>query len=201
MMTVFKNIIRSMAVAFVLAALLSCGTKKSEWDPSHLNEGKLELPEVDGKIHTYKAPMYWSVYEYCREAEQNTNVAIEMTEHEWDRIIDWVAENLLPYGYDMIVTDGFMAMWSDNSEASKGYMTHYGSMKLTDLIAKCKAKGLKFGVYDNPLWIHGDDGFFVEGTGYTLGSLRYNSSDNVLKPSSGDSFPWAVPATRAAASS
>ncbi len=193
MMTVFKNIIRSMAVALTLAAVLSCETNKSIWDPSHLNEGKLELPEVDGKIHTYKAPMYWSVYEYCREAEQNTNVAIDMTEHEWDRIIDWVSANLLPYGYDMIVTDGFMSMWSDNSEESKGYMTHYGSMKLTDLIAKCKAKGLKFGVYDNPLWIHGDDNLYVEGTGYTLGSLRYNSSDKVLNPSQGDSFPWAVP--------
>lgn len=188
-----KFIIGSIAVMFTLSSLSACEKNKSTWDPSMLNEGRPDLPELDGKIHTYKAPMYWSVYEYCREAEKNTNVAIDMASHEWDRIIDWVATNLLPYGYDMIVTDGFMAMLSDNSEQSKGYMTHYGSSKLTDLIAKCKAKGLKFGVYDNPLWIHGDDNMYVDGTGYKLGSLRYNSSDKVLKPGSEDAFPWAVP--------
>ncbi len=187
---VLKSII---AAVLLLAGLNACKKDSgSGWKPDNLGDGKIET-ELDGKIHTYKAPMYWSVYEYCREAEKNANVAIDMPESEWKRMISWVSENLLPYGYDMIVTDGFMSMWSDNSEESKGYMSHYGSTKLTDLVAWCAEKGLKLGIYDNPLWIHGDDSKIIEGTGKTFGSLRYNSSDKVLKPQSEDSFPWAVP--------
>ena len=190
-----KGYIRILiAVSALLLAAASCNkTKGTGWVPENLPDEWNNVAVVDGKIHTYKAPMYWSVYEYCREAEKNTNVAIDMTKTDWQKTIDWVAENLLPYGYDMIVTDGFMAMWSDNSEESKGYMTHYGSTSLKELVKMCRAKGLKLGVYDNPLWIHGDDSYYVEGTGYTFGSLKYNSSDKVLKPTSTDSFPWAVP--------
>lgn len=184
----------AVAAAMTIAVSASCTKKRGTgWTPDNLPDDPVIGNVVDGKIHTYKAPMYYSVYEYCREAEKNTSVAIDMTESEWDRTIDWVAENLLPYGYDMIVTDGFMAMTSDNSPESKGYMTHYGSIKLTDLVAKCKAKGLKLGIYDNPLWIHGWDGLYVEGTGTTFEMLRYNSSDDVLFPQNTDAFPWAVP--------
>lgn len=112
-----------------------------------------ELPEV-GEIHTYKAPLYWSVYEYCYELSQQgvAEADMDISAEEWDKIIDWVATDLKPYGYDMICTDGFIPMLAQDGT---GYMTHYGSMALKDLVAKCKAKGLKVGIYDNPLWIHG----------------------------------------------
>ena len=93
-----------------------------------------ELPEV-GEIHTYKAPLYWSVYEYCYEQSINgvANADMDIKSEEWDKIIDWVATDLKPYGYDMVCTDGFIPMLaSDNT----GYMTHYGSMALKDLVAK-----------------------------------------------------------------
>ncbi|MGN0190897.1 MAG: glucan 1,6-alpha-isomaltosidase [Candidatus Cryptobacteroides sp.] len=183
-----------VAAAVLLAAASSCAKdKKPAWTPNDSKGGSTEEVQVDGKIHTYAPKLYYSIYEYCREAEKNTDVKIDMTESEWQRVIDWVAENLKPYGYDMIVTDGFMSMWSDNSEESKGYMTHYGENKLTRLVEMCAAKGLKLGVYDNPLWIHGDDSYYVEGTGTKFGDLKYNSSDKVGKPESTDSFPWAVP--------
>ena len=191
----FRNFKQTvMAAAILLAAASSCAKdKKPAWTPDDLRGGSTELVPVDGKIHTYAPKLYYSIYEYCREAEKNTTVAINMTEAEWQRTIDFVAENLKPYGYDMIVTDGFMAMWSDNSPESKGYMTHYGENKLTRLVEMCAEKGLKLGIYDNPLWIHGDDNYYVEGTGTKFGDLKYNSSDKVLKPGSADSFPWAVP--------
>ena len=191
----FRNFKQTvMAAAILLAAASSCAKdKKPAWTPDDFRGGSPELVPVDGKIHTYAPKLYYSIYEYCREAEKNTTVAINMTEAEWQRTIDFVAENLKPYGYDMIVTDGFMAMWSDNSPESKGYMTHYGENKLTRLVEMCAEKGLKLGIYDNPLWIHGDDNYYVEGTGTKLGDLKYNSSDKVLKPGSTDSFPWAVP--------
>lgn len=188
---------KTIIAATIVLALCSCTKSKGTgWTPDNLPDDEIPDIVVDGNIHNYKAPMYWSVYEYCREAEKNnegTGKAIDMAESEWDRIIGWVSEELLPYGYDMIVTDGFMAMTSDNSIESKGYMTHYGSQSLKDLVAKCEAKGLKLGVYDNPLWIHGDDSYIVDGTGYTFGSLKYNSSDNVLFPGKTDLFPWGVP--------
>ena len=191
----FRNFKQTvMAAAILLAAASSCAKdKKPAWTPDDLRGGSTELVPVDGKIHTYAPKLYYSIYEYCREAEKNTTVAINMTEAEWQRTIDFVAENLKPYGYDMIVTDGFMAMWSDNSPESKGYMTHYGENKLTRLVEMCAEKGLKLGIYDNPLWIHGDDNYYVEGTGTKFGDLKYNSSDKVLKPGSTDAFPWAVP--------
>lgn len=150
-----------------------------------------ELPSVDG-IHTYKAPLYWSVYEYCYEQERQgiANENMDIKPEEWDKIIDWVAADLKPYGYDMVCTDGFIPMLANDAS---GYMTHYGSMSLKDLVAKCKAKGLKVGVYDNPLWIHGPRETKIEGTDYTFGDLYYNHSQEIMNPSAENMwFNWVV---------
>ena len=125
--------------------------------------------ESKGELHRYKAPLYWSVYEYCWMLEKASVPTSEMdiTEEQWDKIIDWVATDLKPYGYDMVCTDGFIPMLVKDDS---GYMTHYGSMSLKKLVEKCKARGLKVGVYDNPLWIHGADDTVIEGTdGITFG--------------------------------
>ena len=139
-----------------------------------------------------RRPLYWSVYEYCYELERAgvENSDMDITPDEWDKIIDWMATDLKPYGYDMVCTDGFIPMLAKDAS---GYMTHYGSMSLKDLVAKCKAKGLKVGVYDNPLWIHGDNRILVPGTDYTFGSLRYNGSEEVVNPKNDDMwFSWVV---------
>lgn len=162
---------------------------------------KYELPElpVITDIHCFKAPLYWSVYEYCYEQEQQgvSNSDMDITPAEWDKIIDWVATDLKPYGYDMVCTDGFIPMLANDAS---GYMTHYGSMSLKDLVAKCKAKGLKVGVYDNPLWIHGPSETKVAGTDYTFGQLYYQHDMDIMNPSAENMwFNWAVaenPGTR-----
>lgn len=149
---------------------------------------KTDLPVVEN-IHRYKAPLYWSVYEYCYANEQNHRPN-DITAAHWDEIIDWVAVNLKPYGYDMVCTDGFCAMLSTDGS---GYMTQYGSVPLKDIIAKCKAKGLKLGVYDNPLWRHAGGDIKIPGTDYTIESLKYREGDNVLHPQARDTwFHWAV---------
>ena len=149
-----------------------------------------ELPVVEG-IHQYKAPLYWSVYEYCYTREQAgvANSDMDITPEQWDEILDWVATELKPHGYDMVCTDGFIPMLANDAS---GYMTHYGSTSLKDLVAKAKAKGLKVGVYDNPLWIHGPAETKIEGTDYTFGSLTYNGSDPVAYPDAKDVFNWVV---------
>lgn len=149
-----------------------------------------DLPVVEGIHDNVKAPLYWSVYEYCYDQERQGVGTIDISPEEWDKIIDFVATNLKPHGYDMICTDGFIAMLAtDNS----GYMTQYGSISLKDLVAKCKAKGLKLGVYDNPLWIHGPRDTKIEGTDYTFGNLYYNGSTQVVNLGVDDMwFHWIV---------
>ena len=90
----------------------------------------------------------------------------------------------------MVCTDGFIPM---QAKDASGYMTHYGSMSLADLVAKCKARGLKLGVYDNPLWIHGPLNTKVQGTNYTFGDLVYNGKQAVQNPNAQDMwFTWVV---------
>lgn len=185
-----------IASALAMLALASCSDEIEMRYPP-----KYELPELPevGEIHTYKAPLYWSVYEYCYEQSQQgvAEADMDISAEEWDKIIDWVASDLKPYGYDMICTDGFIPMLAKDGT---GYMTHYGSMALKDLVAKCKAKGLKVGIYDNPLWIHGPRETKIEGTDYDFSSLYYNGSTSVQNPNAEDRwFHWAVaenPGTR-----
>ena len=157
-------------------------------DPGGTDGGVLEE-----NIHIYKAPLYWSVYEYCWEQSKLgvSNENMDIADEEWDKIIDWLARDLKPYGYDMICTDGFIPMIADDDS---GYMTKYGSMRLKDLVAKCKAKGLKLGIYDNPLWLHGPDNTVVKGTNVTFGDLKYKAgTDNVKHADKNDIwFSWVV---------
>lgn len=147
-----------------------------------------DLPEV-ADIHTFKAPLYWSVYEYCYTREQ-AGEPIDLTPAQWDEIIDWVATDLKPFGYDMVCTDGFISMTSDGTTP---YMTDYGSISLKDLVAKCKAKGLKLGVYDNPLWIHCGNDETIPGTEWKVGGLYYNGNDEITNPSASNMwFNWAI---------
>ena len=144
-------------------------------------DDEVEVPDYDeevdiSNIHKFKAPLYWSVYEFCMEMADNgiPEYQMDMNAEEWDKAIDWVAENLKPYGYDMLCTDGFIPMLCEKNEY--GYMDKYGSMYLKDLVAKCKAKGLKLGVYDNPLWLHGKDETPIQNTNnITLGQLKYDA--------------------------
>ena len=175
-----------LSATLAAAALISACTDDIEMR----RPPKFELPELPevGNIHNYKAPLYWSVYEYCwlQEKAGVANEDMDITPSEWDKIIDWVATDLKPYGYDMVCTDGFIPMLAKDES---GYMTHYGSMSIKELVEKCKAKGLKVGIYDNPLWLHGSDDTKIAGTDYTFGSLRYNGSDQVQNPK--DEDKWA----------
>lgn len=182
---------------FVCLALVSCGEDPEPTTPSTPDTPTPEEPEEptvpkDDNIHTYKAPLYWSVYEYCYELEKKGIPAsgMDITPAQWDKIIDWVATELKPYGYDMICTDGFIPM---NANDKSGYMTHYGSMPIKTLVEKCKERGLKVGIYDNPLWIHGPRETMVNGTNYNFGSLYYDGKSEVVNPGANDLwFGWAV---------
>ena len=84
---------------------------------------------------------------------------------------------------------------SGSDNAGHAYMTGYANIPLTQLVEMCKAKGLRLGIYDNPLWVHGSLDAPIEGTKYKVRSLLYDpSKDNVKNPNAtGDIFTWIVP--------
>lgn len=146
------------------------------------------------------APLYWSVYGALRQQEKDGSYPNIFTEDDWDKAIDYVATNLKPYGYDMLVTDGFASMSGDN-----GYMTRYSRTKkdensseveLTTIIAKLKAHGLKLGVYDSPFWLHytNPDAIIPGTDSIKVSSLRYDpdKDTDVLHPTKNDQFNWVV---------
>ena len=195
-----KEHIFSLALATLL---LSCNS--NEWDvSSDLSVDKEDptigltpMAEQEGMDY---APLYWSVYGALRQQEKDGSYPNIFTEADWDKAIDYVATNLKPYGYDMLVTDGFASMTGEN-----GYMTHYShtekdenssQVELSTIIAKLKAKGLKLGVYDSPFWLHyTNPDVIIPGTdGITVGSLRYDPTKDtdVLHPNKNDQFGWVV---------
>lgn len=186
-----KKLFLSIATALVSLFSMGCSDNGTGWTPDMIPDDPITPETPTGK--TKKAPLYWSVYEYGRRAEiagTNCNMPLET----WQKNIDWVADNLLPYGYDMICTDGFMTM-SGSDNAGHAYMTSYANIPLTQLVEMCKAKGLRLGIYDNLLWVHGSLDAPIEGTKYKVRSLLYDpSKDNVKNPNAtGDTFTWIVP--------
>jgi len=183
---------RMTLLTMVFAAMAAFSSCKDSIEMHYPPKYELpKLPEV-GEIHTYKAPLYWSVYEYCIEQSWAgiKNEDMDLTSGQWDEIIDMVATKLKPAGYDMVCTDGFIPMLAKDAS---GYMTHYGSMSIKDLVAKCKAKGLKVGIYDNPLWIHASNETPVEGTDYTFGDLYWNHKTPISNPNTSNQwFNWVV---------
>lgn len=184
---------RTMIMTIAMAAASLFASCKDDVEMRYPPKYELpELPVVEGIHDNKRAPLYWSVYEYCYEQERAgvANENMDLTPAQWDEIIDWVATNLKPYGYDMVCTDGFIPMLAKDAS---GYMTHYGSTSLRELVDKCKAKGLKLGVYDNPLWIHGPNDTRIEGTDYTFGGLYYDGKAEIQNPGAANRwFNWAV---------
>ena len=180
-----------LTLAMMAATLAASCSKESEakLPPKYELPG---LPIVEGIHNGVKAPLYWSIYEYAYGLEQAgvSESRMDFSSSQWDEIIDWVATNLKPYGYDMLCTDGFIPMLANDAS---GYMTHYGSVPLKDLVAKCKARGLRLGVYDNPLWVHGSRSTKIQGTDLTFGDLLYDNSTKVTNANAQDLwFTWIV---------
>lgn len=104
-----NNILKMSISASALAmAMMVAGCDDDNYTMKYPPTPELpELPDV-GEIHTYKAPLYWSIYEYCYEQERAgvSNEQMDFTEQQWDEVIDWMAREMKPHGYDMVCTDG-----------------------------------------------------------------------------------------------
>ena len=115
---------KSILLSIALAALTMLGACNDDIEMRYPPKAELpDLPVVEGIHDGVKAPLYWSVYEYCIEQEHAgvSNSDMDLTEAQWDEIINWVATDLKPYGYDIVCTDGFIPM---QAKDASGYMTH-----------------------------------------------------------------------------
>lgn len=93
-------------------------------------------------------PKYWIAYEWCFENN------LPIPEDRWKRNIDWMADTFRDYGYDMICNDGWIEAAQSINE--NGYITKYNSNWRHGFEYWNKYiedKGMKVGVYYNPLWI------------------------------------------------
>lgn len=108
------------------------------------------------QANPFKAPLYWSVYENQIVKEQAGLHDVHISEEEWLANINWVDKNLKPFGYTMICIDG----WGDVSQINEnGYRTSHSRHWEHDYAwwsAHLRERGMKLGMYGNPLWIHVD---------------------------------------------
>jgi len=183
-----------LLLALLCATFMGCQTKyDSGWSIDQVKDDPIPQPVQISE----SAPLYWTVYEFCYEAE-HAGTDRNMPLSVWENNMNFVRDSLLPHGYTMICTDGFQSMYNNPSYNEQGYMTHYGNFSLLELVKMCKERGLELGVYDNPLWIHGDDNIIIEGTNIRLGNLKYDPErDQVLHPEEESAqyewFKWLVP--------
>jgi hypothetical protein len=128
----------------------------------------------------FKAPLFWTVYENNFLKEQQGVADNYISETEFQANIDWVNQNLKAYGYNMICVDG----WGDVKQLSpNGYrMSHSQnwSHNYAWWSTYIQGKGMRLGMYDNPLWIHvnpTDTTTKIVGTSLKVSSL-INTSEN-----------------------
>lgn len=111
---------------------------------------------ADAQSNLYKAPLYWSVYEHHIVKEQNGVSDNYIPESELVANIDWVDIHLKDLGYNMICMDG----WGDVSQINEnGYRSSHSRHWEHDFewwSNHLQNRGMKLGIYGNPLWIHVD---------------------------------------------
>lgn len=133
----------------------------------------LPLRATDAPHNPYKAPLYWSVYEYNFTAEKQGVQDNYIPEADWLDNINWVDENLRGLGYNMICIDG----WGDVDFNQHGYRTRHSRHWQHDYAwwsAHLQERGMQLGIYDNPLWINkaaAAEGVKVIGTDIPLSTL------------------------------
>jgi hypothetical protein len=129
----------------------------------------------------YKPPLYWSTYEYNIIRQHIGTCYNYIPEYELLNNINWVDANLKRFGYNTIQIDG----WGDSGELSpNGYRTTHSRLWQHDFAfwsAYLQSRGMRLGMYVNPLWIHvdpSDTRTKVVGTNIPVSSLIDNPPGN-----------------------
>jgi hypothetical protein len=152
----------------------------------------------------YNPPLYWSTYEYNIVRQHIGTCYNYIPETELQANIDWVDANLKKFGYNMIEIDG----WGDSGELNaNGYRTKHSRLWQHDFAywsAYLQSRGMRVGMYADPLWIHvdpSDTQTKIVGTNIPVSSL-IEPTDTTGKPptqNSGNPSPGNVSASPQAA--
>jgi len=167
--------LKNSLIAILLAVMLGACDKDSTSSIDQNPDNNL-LPDIP--LNTFKAPLYWSVYEHhYLQSDDESNY---ITEEELMKNIDWVEEHLLPYGYDMIALDG----WGDVTRLNEhGYRKSHSRHWENDYAwwaNHLQERGMSLGMYDNPLWVHtsaADAGATIVGTDIPLENIINRNED------------------------
>lgn len=164
-----------VGVLLMLSIFISCKKKVQPNNP--ITYGDTATVVLDAiKANPFKAPLYWSPYEY--------NIVHDnyIPESEWSKNIDWVEQNLKPYGIKMVCIDG----WGDDSKYNQyGYRTTHSSTWTHDYAwwsSNLQSRGMTLGIYNNPLWViqsAANAGVKIKGTNILLSSI-INSGESAL---------------------
>jgi hypothetical protein len=135
----------------------------------------------------YKPPLYWSTYEY-NIIRQHFNVCYNyIPEAELLANINWVDANLKNLGYNMIEVDG----WGDTKLLNEnGYRASHSQLWEHDYAwwsTYLQSRGMRLGMYTNPLWIHvdpSDTRTKIVGTNINVSSLIENPATSTSPPQS-----------------
>ncbi len=157
-------------ITLLAIILTACGTDSTKFSQDQNDENDDPLIEIPA--NPFSAPLYWSTYEYHYLLPDDfTNY---ISEEELMKNVDWVEENLLPYGYDMIAIDG----WGDVTQLNEhGYRTTHSRFWEHDYewwSKHLESRGMRLGMYDNPLWVHTiavDAGATIVGTDIPLENI------------------------------
>lgn len=163
------------------AALVSCKKKAEGKNP--ISYGDTSIVTIDAvKPNPFKAPMYWSPYEFHIVREQNGVQDNYIPEDVLMANIDWVDANLKSHGFNMICMDG----WGDVTQLNEnGYRKSHSRHWQHDYAwwaNHLKQRGMILGMYNNPLWVHvadNDKTTMIKGTNIPVSSLK-NPSENAL---------------------
>lgn len=156
---------------------IACANEVTQFEPNDEDENQtdIEFPK-----NPFSAPLYWSVYEHhILQPDDQTNY---ISEEDLMANVDWVEENLLEYGYEMIAMDG----WGDLDNLNEhGYRVTHSRHWDNDYewwANHLESRGMKLGMYDNPLWVHSsavEAGATIVGTDIPLSNI-YDEDESSL---------------------
>jgi hypothetical protein len=158
-----KTFVYSLVVSLTLFGVIFSGCA----EPG-AHRAIAQTPAIQGSASfaATPPPLYWTTYEYCYTHDDF------IPEDVWQKNVEWVADQLKPLGYTMIVTDGWI--YGDAAVNADGYLTKYNNSWQGDWTTWSNSlaqKGLSLGIYYNPLWIQASayaQNNRVHGTSYTI---------------------------------
>lgn len=132
---------------------------------------------INVPTNPYKAPLYWSVYEYHIIKELGGDSTNYISEDVFLKNINFVEQHLKPYGYDMVAIDGWGDEYDSSTYNEYGYRSKHSLNWTNDYswwANELQERGMNLGIYQNPLWVNldaVDDGLMVKGTSIPLSQI------------------------------